>query len=427
MPASKVELSDATRTLDMFDLISYSQHWPHLFPQHGPGVKHNRRIALEPWQQRIVDRYPGRLLRGLIHSDGCRVTNRIRHPKKTYAYPRYFFSNKSLDIQRIFCEACDQLEVAWRQDGPWNISVARREAVAILDRHVGPKALSRTRLARGMRVHHINCGTSCPRGARLLNGEGGFFEPARMVCHCLLIEADDGLVLVDTGYGIEDARNPRQLGPSAKLTGARPSIEEAALTQVEGLGFAAGDVRHIVITHLDPDHSGGLPDFPDAEVHVFEPELRAAMNPGFRERPRYLAPHWRHGPNWVEHAVDGDEWKGFESVRVLPAPRRRRPARPAAGPHRRPDRGRDRRRGRLAPALRRRLLPPRPARREPLLPAGAEAVPDDDRGRQRAPPRQRRTTARARRGRGRQRAADLLPRPARARSRTGARSSAARP
>ena len=169
-----------------------------------------------------------------------------------------------------------------------------------------------------MRVHHINCGTSCPRGARLLNGEGGFFEPARMVCHCLLIEADDGLVLVDTGYGIEDARNPRQLGPSAKLTRARPSIEEAALTQVEGLGFAAGDVRHIVITHLDPDHSGGLPDFPDAEVHVFEPELRAAMNPGFRERPRYLAPHWRHGPNWVEHAVDGDEWKGFESVRVLP-------------------------------------------------------------------------------------------------------------
>ena len=118
---------------------SYSRHWPHLFPQHGPGVKHMRAISLEPWQTRIVERHPGRLLRGLIHSDGCRVTNRIRHTKKTYAYPRYFFSNKSLDIQRIFCEACDRLGIAWRQDGPWNISIARREAVATMDRHVGPK------------------------------------------------------------------------------------------------------------------------------------------------------------------------------------------------------------------------------------------------------------------------------------------------
>lgn len=121
------------------EVNSFSQHWPHLLPQHGAGVKHKRRIVLEPWQERIVERYPGRLLRGLIHSDGCRVTNRIRHPKRTYVYPRYFFSNRSLDIQRIFCDACDRLGIAWRQDGPWNISVARREAVATLDRHVGPK------------------------------------------------------------------------------------------------------------------------------------------------------------------------------------------------------------------------------------------------------------------------------------------------
>jgi glyoxylase-like metal-dependent hydrolase (beta-lactamase superfamily II) len=169
-----------------------------------------------------------------------------------------------------------------------------------------------------MRIHHINCGTSCPRGARLLNGEGGFFEPARMVCHCLLIEANDGLVLLDTGYGTDDARNPKQLGPSARLTGARPRLDETALAQVEALGFEAGDVRHIVITHLDPDHSGGLPDFPHADVHLFETELRAALRPGFRERPRYLGVHWSHDPNWVEHVVDGDEWMGFESVRILP-------------------------------------------------------------------------------------------------------------
>lgn len=99
----------------------------------------NARSCLRPGRNAIVDRHPGRLLRGLIHSDGCRVTNTIRHQQKTYSYPRYFFSNRSLDIQRIFCAACDRLEIGWRQDGPWNISVAQREAVALMDRHIGPK------------------------------------------------------------------------------------------------------------------------------------------------------------------------------------------------------------------------------------------------------------------------------------------------
>jgi hypothetical protein len=138
MPASKASCHRHPR-YSMLDVVSYSKHWPHLFPQHGPGVKHMRKIELEPWQERIVERHPGRLLRRLIHSDGCRVTNRIRHLKKTYEYPRYFFTNRSLDIQRIFCDACDRLGIAWRQDGPWNVSVARRDAVAIMDRHVGPK------------------------------------------------------------------------------------------------------------------------------------------------------------------------------------------------------------------------------------------------------------------------------------------------
>lgn len=138
MPGSKAAVY-RRKSLNLDEVGSYSQHWPHLFPQHGAGPKHKRKIALEPWQRRVAERYPGRLLRGLIHSDGCRVTNKIRHPKRTYEYPRYFFSNRSRDIQRIFCGACDELGIAWRQDGPWNISVARKEAVAIMDRHVGPK------------------------------------------------------------------------------------------------------------------------------------------------------------------------------------------------------------------------------------------------------------------------------------------------
>jgi len=171
-----------------------------------------------------------------------------------------------------------------------------------------------------MRIHHLNCGSFCPHGRRLINGEGGLLERASVVCHCLLIEAGDGLVLVDTGFGMEDARNPRQLGV---LFGAmmrpRPEVATTALTQLEALGFSAGDVKHIVTTHLDLDHAGGLPDFPEAEVHVFAPELQAALHPKLDERLRYIGgAHWKHSPRWVEHGAGGDDWFGFGSVRILP-------------------------------------------------------------------------------------------------------------
>src|SRR5205823_4654081 len=58
------------------------------------------------------------------------------------------------------------------------------------------------------RVHHLNCGTMCPRGRRLVNGDGSFIADGRVVCHVLLIEAPDGLVLVDTGFGTADITNP---------------------------------------------------------------------------------------------------------------------------------------------------------------------------------------------------------------------------
>jgi hypothetical protein len=121
------------------DVSSYWKHWPCLFPQHGPGRKHERRIALEPWQQRIVDAHPDQLVRGLIHSDGSRHINRIKHPKRTYDYVRYEFTNRSDDIKRIFCEACDALGVQWRVMNRKSISVARRSSVARLDAFIGPK------------------------------------------------------------------------------------------------------------------------------------------------------------------------------------------------------------------------------------------------------------------------------------------------
>ncbi len=125
------------------EIKSYSTHWPCLFPQHGAGHKHTRPIVLEPWQLLIVEREPGQLLRGLFHSDGCRITNwtekRTATGTKRYEYPRYLFSNKSTDILGICAAALDHLGIAHRRPRWDMISVARRSAVAALDECVGPK------------------------------------------------------------------------------------------------------------------------------------------------------------------------------------------------------------------------------------------------------------------------------------------------
>ncbi|WP_332262218.1 hypothetical protein [Kitasatospora mediocidica] len=128
--------------------MSTSKHWPCLFPQHGPGKKHERLIALAPWQQAIVDSHPWELLRGLIHSDGCRIVNwatrSVKDEIKRHEYPRYFFTNTSTDIIRIFTDTLDAVGVEWkatpRTAGGVNVSVARRASVALMDEHIGPKS-----------------------------------------------------------------------------------------------------------------------------------------------------------------------------------------------------------------------------------------------------------------------------------------------
>ena len=117
---------------------------PHAFPQHGAGQKHLRPIELTLWQLDITHAYPKELLRGLIHSDGCRTLNRFKTKLPSgrvapYAYPRYFFSNLSEDIRRIFCDHCDLLGIRWTQSNPRNISISHRHSVALLDEFIGPK------------------------------------------------------------------------------------------------------------------------------------------------------------------------------------------------------------------------------------------------------------------------------------------------
>ncbi|MCC3778850.1 helix-turn-helix domain-containing protein [Streptomyces sp. UNOB3_S3] len=125
----------------------YSMHLPCLFPQHGPGKKHERHITLELWQQRIVNSYPWEFIRGLIHSDGCRITNwatkSVKGERKRYEYTRYFFSNRSDDIRELFASTLTKVGVEWsvlaRNGQPFNISVARKASVALMDAHIGPK------------------------------------------------------------------------------------------------------------------------------------------------------------------------------------------------------------------------------------------------------------------------------------------------
>jgi glyoxylase-like metal-dependent hydrolase (beta-lactamase superfamily II) len=155
-----------------------------------------------------------------------------------------------------------------------------------------------------MRVRHLNCGT-------MLRG---------VVDHCLLIETErSGLVLVDTGFGLDVVANPTLLGWSRHLIGPALQEHECAVEQIKSLGYDPRDVRNILLTHLDYDHTSGLADFPHAAVHVHPNEYQSAMNPTQFERTRYRPRHmWGHGVDWhIAHDSGGETWNGFEGVRQI--------------------------------------------------------------------------------------------------------------
>jgi glyoxylase-like metal-dependent hydrolase (beta-lactamase superfamily II) len=171
-----------------------------------------------------------------------------------------------------------------------------------------------------VRIHHLNCGTCCPLGGALFDGvsDGPF---GRLVCHCLLIESDQGLILVDTGFGTKDVQDHDRLPLFFRLLNniqLRP--EETALHQVRALGFKSEDVRHIVISHLDFDHAGGIEDFPQATVHLLAREHKAALrrDGGVHGRRRYQPRQWDEVNKWeLYRAGEGDRWMGFQAVRDL--------------------------------------------------------------------------------------------------------------
>jgi len=171
-----------------------------------------------------------------------------------------------------------------------------------------------------MRIHHLNCGCMCPVGGRLWDGVSRG-PTAQLVCHCLLVETDaSGLVLVDTGFGSRDVEDPYgRLSPLfVHMNRIQLEHRYTALEQVRSRGFSPGDVRHIVLTHLDFDHAGGLEDFPEATVHVLQPEAEAAEHrDGFIRRRRYRPEQWDEVGHWSFYDRGGERWFGFDAVRGL--------------------------------------------------------------------------------------------------------------
>jgi glyoxylase-like metal-dependent hydrolase (beta-lactamase superfamily II) len=170
-----------------------------------------------------------------------------------------------------------------------------------------------------MRIHHLNTGTMCPIGRRLVNGTGSIFQRARMVCHCLLAETGDGLALIDTGIGLDDIASPMRLGRKW-VRQCKPRLDpaETAVEQVKALGFSPDDVRHVLLTHLDRDHAGGVPDFPRAKVHVHRTEYDMAVAGRIAPpKGRYITGQWQHGPDWNFYGDDGEDWFGFAGARAL--------------------------------------------------------------------------------------------------------------
>ncbi|MEZ0390568.1 MAG: MBL fold metallo-hydrolase [Pseudobdellovibrionaceae bacterium] len=170
-----------------------------------------------------------------------------------------------------------------------------------------------------MRIHHLNCGSMCPLGGRFWDGFSHGLS-SHLVCHCLAIETNEGLVLVDTGFGTKDILYPeKRFSPYfRRLNRVQLEPERTALRQIQRLGFNQEDVRHIVLTHLDFDHAGGISDFPQAQVHVLKAELNAASQPqSWLDRNRFSPEQWGDVKKWQTYFSEGERWFGFESVRDL--------------------------------------------------------------------------------------------------------------
>ncbi|HUQ25120.1 MAG TPA: MBL fold metallo-hydrolase [Burkholderiales bacterium] len=173
-----------------------------------------------------------------------------------------------------------------------------------------------------MRIHHLNCISTCPLGGHLMDGRtASVLRRGELACHCLLVETGSGLVLIDTGLGMRDVEDPKGRLSAFFLALLDPDLrrEMTAIRQIERLGYNPQDVRNIVLTHLDFDHAGGLDDFPWARVHLMGVEREyAQLQKTWLDRQRFRPQQWGTQDQWLTYAPErGGSWFGFERVRQL--------------------------------------------------------------------------------------------------------------
>ncbi|MEG6546031.1 MBL fold metallo-hydrolase [Acinetobacter bereziniae] len=163
-------------------------------------------------------------------------------------------------------------------------------------------------------IHHLHCGTMCPICAPIYGQKG---LHAKMVCHCLLVETDKGLVLIDTGFGTQDYLHPQtRLGRLfSKVSAIQFDFTLTAVAQIQQLGFQPSDVKHILVSHLDLDHAGGISDFPQATIHILSSEYNAAQKLSMMNKLRYRPQQFKNHRHWnFLEPKNGESWFNFHKV-----------------------------------------------------------------------------------------------------------------
>ncbi|MEO5970109.1 MAG: MBL fold metallo-hydrolase [Bdellovibrionia bacterium] len=152
-----------------------------------------------------------------------------------------------------------------------------------------------------MRIHHLNCISTCPLGGKLMDERTeSLVRRGHLTCHCLLVETDSTLILIDTGFGLFDVKNPTSRLSKFFLSLVSPEFREemTAIRQIERLG---------------------LDDFPDAMVHLLQAERDLALaQKTWLDRQRFRPQQWTNRGNWVTYQPDqGESWFGFSRVKLI--------------------------------------------------------------------------------------------------------------
>lgn len=159
-------------------------------------------------------------------------------------------------------------------------------------------------------VHELHCGTFCPIHST------SYFPTETMSCRCLLIESSEGLILCDTGLPNPETA-PALAQIKFKALHVKNDRSQHCVEQIKKLGFNPNDVRHILLTHLDLDHAGGIIDFPQATIHLHIDEAQYFQHVPFKLKLRYLSEYLPKHAKIQPYDYFGENWNGFQCARAL--------------------------------------------------------------------------------------------------------------